>query len=92
MIYVRIEMWPKGDMSCARLLGEAKLCNEGGTNQVADYSVVLLKSPEYARAGNVGKAWKRGEVKGFKRLKLGHWDLLFRALAATVGYRNREAT
>jgi hypothetical protein len=90
MIYVRIEMWPHGDKSRARLLGEGKISNEGGTAEIGDYSAVLLKSPEYAKEGNVGKAWRSGEVKGFPRLKLGPWDLLLRALVSCVGTRNRR--
>lgn len=89
MLYIRIEMWPRGEKSRARLLGEATISNEGGTADSGNYSVVLLKSPEYAATENVGKPWRKGSVQGFPRLRLGPWDLLFRALRDTVGGRNR---
>lgn len=56
--------------------------------QSGDYSVNLLRSPEYAKPGNVGKSWRKGKVEGFPRLKLGPWDLLLRALVSAVGKRN----
>lgn len=87
MIYVRVEMWPGGDKGKARLLGEATIANVGGSEAVGDYRVELMKSPEYARTPGV---WSRGRVEGFPRKskQLGPWDLLYRALRATVGSRN----
>jgi hypothetical protein len=91
MIYIRVEMWPGGFKKRARLLGEATIANVGGERSQCDYEVKLLKSPEYARPGNVGSVWKGGIVRHFPRQRLGPWDLLLRALLATVAYRNREA-
>jgi len=86
MIYIRIEMWPKGDKTKARLLGEGQIANVGGTAANGNYTVKLLKSPEYAKTSGT---WKSGHVEGFPRVRLGPWDLLLRALQSCVGDRNR---
>lgn len=87
MIVIRIEMWPLGDESRKRELGVGHIINDGnGSVERGDYRVELLKSPEYAKSPGI---WKKGRVQNFPRLRLGPWDLLFRALAATVGDRNR---
>lgn len=83
MIVVRVELWPQGDKSKARCLGEAEIANVGDTQQAGDYDVRLLKW------GAGRRTWKAGRVTGFPRLKLGPWDLLYRALAAIVHGRNR---
>lgn len=85
MVYVRVELWPKGNKEHAQLLGEGYITNIAGTNECANYDVTLMKSPKYAKHPGV---WKNGVVTRFPRLRLGPWDLLFRALRATVGARN----
>lgn len=87
MIVVRIELWPGGREAEKREIGVARIANVGGTETVGDYDVRLLKSPEYAK--NPG-LWRRGRVEGFPRKRLGPWDLLYRALRATIGERNPE--
>lgn len=93
MIYVRIEIWPKGDRSRARLLGEGHITNvrpPDGTSRTLDvghYEVALMRSPEYSVRPGI---WKQGHVGNFPRQRLGPWDLLLRALLVTVGYRNRQ--
>ena len=89
MIVIRVEMWPHGDESRKSELGIAYVANDGtGTSQVGNYDVQLMKSASMgARRSGV---WKTGRVEGFPRLRLGQWDLIFRALLATVGYRNRR--
>lgn len=84
MIVIRIEMWPLGDEKRKRLLGIARISNDGlGTADTGNYKVELSKF------GSETQIWKRGRVESFPRLKLGPWDLLFRALARTVGYRSK---
>lgn len=39
MIYVRVELWPWGVKEKARLIGEMKVGNVGGTDVVGDYEV-----------------------------------------------------
>lgn len=93
MIYIRVELWPHGNRERMRLLGEATIANTGDSEDranVGNYDVRLLNSPEYANPGNEGKVWMQGRVEGFPRKRLGPWDLLFRALMATVGRDRRR--
>jgi hypothetical protein len=82
MVVVTVALWPGGDKSRAKVLGEAEIANVGGTRETGDYEVRLLKW------GAGRRTWKTGRVTGFPRLKLGPWDLLYRALAAIVAGRN----
>lgn len=98
MIYIRIELWPKGQRVGAQCLGEATICNTGeGNEKFADYEVKLAKfggfslrkgnfyDPEGARVARplASSVWKKGRVKNFTR-RLGPWPLLYRAIAACV--------
>ena len=88
MIYIRIELWPYGDRTQARAIGEAFIANDGsGSSTRGSYDVRLMKSPEYAKQPGL---WKRGRIEEFPRQRLGPWDLLFRALRACVADRNKE--
>ena len=85
MLVVTIELWPLGDSTKAQHLGTATIGNDGsGTLKLGNYRVKLSKR------GKPLVEWKRGEVIGFPRHLLGPWDLLYRALRATVGYRSKE--
>lgn len=91
MLRVTIEMLPGGSEEDAITLGVGYIANDvrqtartGG--ELGDYTVRLMKSSAYAKRSGV---WRRGAVKRFPRRRLGPWDLLYRALAATVGDRNR---
>lgn len=43
-----------------------------------------------SKAGQaVSQVWRKGRVEGFPRKNRGGWDLLFLALRACVGDRNR---
>lgn len=89
MIRVTVELIP-GGIGAPVLLGEAIIANDcTGTLDTGNYDVRLMKSPRYAKSPGV---WKRGHVEGFARRskRVGPWDLLYRALAATVGDRNPE--
>ena len=82
MIRVTIELVPLGDEKRTKQLGSASIYNDGsGTHLEGTYKVVLYKW------GEKGRIWKKGEVKGFARKRLGPWDLLYQALKATVGER-----
>lgn len=86
MIVVIVELWPGGDPARKRHLGTAKIANDGrGTLFDGDYNVTLLKN------GRPNQVWRKGRVEGFPRRRLGAWDLLYRALSATVGSRNVAA-
>ena len=82
MIRITIEMLPKGDESRKRHLGTAVIGNDGtGTRTRGNYKIRL------SRRGQPDSTWKSGSLQGFPRTRLGPWDLLFLALAATVGNR-----
>jgi hypothetical protein len=103
MIVIKLEMWPRGDHSRARSLGVATIANVGGTADTGDYEVRLFKAQEYSRQAETRplqemltrplakETWRKGRVEGFRRLKLGPWDLLFRALAQLLADRNPGA-
>lgn len=83
MINVKVSLWPHGVRSKASTLGEIQIANVGGTVDVGDYAVRLFTW------GDRPRVWKKGEVRGFPRLKLGPYDLLLRALIGVVGGRWR---
>ncbi len=96
MIYIKIAMWPGGDQTRERLLGEGTIANVGGDASFGDYQCLLFKSPEYSKhpgdpaRPKVSAIWKKGYTKRFPRSRLGPWDLLFRCLLTAVGSRNKE--
>ncbi len=85
MIRVTIELWPRGDAARRKHLGTIDIANDGtGTPERGNYKVRL--------AGFKGaeSTWRAGAVQGFPRRSRGPYDLLLRALAATVGDRARR--
>lgn len=86
MIIVRVFMKPKG-IGPERLMSEAYLSNDcRGTRSTGDYDVTV-STVSHSGTGRL-TTWRTGKVRGFPRLRLGVWDLLYRALRATVGERN----
>jgi len=83
MIRVTLELLSAIDPRRSRVLGIAEISNVRGDRARADYSIRLSKW-----APKLEETWKRGEVRGFDRLRLGPWDLLLRGLASLVGERN----
>lgn len=82
MIKVTVELISAIHPSRNRVLGVATITNDGtGTETIGNYDVSLSK------AGGV-QEWRGGRVEGFKRLRLGGWDLLYRALRNIVGSRS----
>jgi hypothetical protein len=77
MLRVLIELWPGGDSSRAKSIGEAEIVNVGGDAETGDYHVRLLR-------GSDRQTWKTGRVIGFRRLERGAWELLYRAIASVV--------
>lgn len=100
MLVIKIELWPKGNYKAARSLGVATISNIGGDNATGDYECRLFKSAAYSSQAEkrpleemctrplARETWRVGTLKGFPRLDLGPWDLLFRALGLLVGMRN----
>lgn len=94
MIYIKIEMWPKGDNKRARILQEGIIHNHGGDATTGDYGFVFSKvggfktAVENMRRGMVKNVLRRGSITDFPRKRLYAHDLLFRALRAAFGERN----
>ncbi len=85
MLVIHISLWPGGDHTRARLLATGYITNDGsGCERFGNYNVRLHKTAAEVAA----RPWRKGEVVGFPRQLLGAWDLLLRALRATVGPRN----
>lgn len=82
MISVRIELWPRGNRASAKHLGTVEISNVGGDRVTGSYEVEL-------KTFNAKSVWRRARVDGFPREDLGGYDLVYRALEAAVGYRNR---
>lgn len=91
MIYVRVEMWPKGSHDHRYPLGEALIENRGGSKSKANYRVLLSKKGGFASSKNsmsqmrVNHVWKEVLVPGFPRAYLGSWYLLASALQSVCG-------
>lgn len=84
MLRVTIELLPHGDETQAKIMGQATIANDAtGDADWGNYTVALSTWHDPPRK------WKTGRVIGFARKRLGPWDLLFRALAATVASRNQ---
>jgi hypothetical protein len=85
MLRVTIELLPFGREDRKRHLGTVDIANDGrGTRERGDYKVRLSKF------GRPFTEWRSGAVQGFPRLTLGPYDLLLRALIATVGDRQKR--
>ena len=106
MLYIRIELWRKGNRHNSRLLSEATISNIGGDARTGHYMAVLSKFGGFKRRQTMregtdeethrialplaSSVWKRGRVGPFDRKLRGSWDLLYRALRDVVGYRNKD--
>jgi len=78
---VRLELWPFGDPSRAKIVATATIANTGpGTPTSGDYRIELRDA--------AGRPWKSGTVEDFPRKRLRGWDLLYRALANLLNDRN----
>ena len=88
MIYIRMELWPRGNRDAAEVLGEGLIVNDGtGTRTRGNYNVVLSKRGGFGRASNLRRAdvanvFRRVRVEGFARTQLVAWRLLHLALEA----------
>lgn len=83
MVVVKIELWPKGDQSAAKQIGEIRIALVASTDQgkTADYAVELRHAGRFwGRPGN----WKTGKLLSHVR-ELSPYHLVMRAIAACVG-------
>jgi hypothetical protein len=69
-------------------LGEAEICNVGGTLTRGKYRVDVYNWNR--RKDGRGRIWKKAWIEGFPRKRLGGWDLLLRCLSAALAGRQDE--
>jgi len=83
VIRVTLEIVPFGIESLKKTIGKAKIINDGtGTQAVGNYKAINTTPNERMRV------WEKGVVKGFPRLDMSIWDLVYLALRDVVGERN----
>lgn len=82
MVVIKVELWPGGDATRAKKLGEAHIWNKSNLAPISNYGFSIFDK--------AGRQFRRGDVKGFPRNRLLAWDLLFRVLRAAFGGRNKE--
>lgn len=86
MIIVELWMWPHGDRTKKYPLGAGMIVNDGsGTTTRGNY-VGGFGGKNGSEVGD------RCNIKDFPRKKSHAWDLVFRALRASVGHRNPQKT
>ena len=101
MIRCIIELVPHGVEEKKRTIGLVEIANIGGDAELGNYVVTLKKSAPWR--GALKDVWRQGEFlggaaikvesgkfEGFDRQYRGPYDLLYRALKAVVGERNKE--
>lgn len=83
MIVVKIELWPFGDESRAKLLHVGHIWNTGQGD---------LVTGEYQASfhGKRGGGWRQGAVTGFKRQRRTAWELLYLALGNALEPREKK--
>lgn len=89
MIYVRVEMWPKGSVADRRVLGEALVENVGGSRSRGDYRAWFSKrggfkadSLEQVARFDVKNVWRKASLQGYARKSRVFWHLLFEVVDA----------
>jgi len=83
MVVVKIELWPHGNASQAKQIGQVNIALDPQTSseEIGNYSVELLHAGIYwGRPGN----WKTGRVSNHRRM-LSPYHLVMRAIAACIG-------
>lgn len=89
MLRVTIELLPHGSEARKSHLGTVLIANDGtasdGSGDAPRGNYVVRLS----RRGQPLRVWRTGVVRDFPRKRLGAYDLLLRALVATVGERNK---
>lgn len=88
MLVCKLEMWPERDPALSYPLGEVRIVQNGGDEEIAHYRAELDKASRTARKPGV---WRTGQITNFHRLAQGPYDLLLRALIACVGGRSHAA-
>lgn len=84
MLVIKVELWPLGVEEEAQPMGTMTITNDRtGGHGKGNYDIKIYKWEDKG-------IWKKGRIEDFPRVKLGPWDLLYRALKSVVGYRNEN--
>ena len=80
MIVIKIEIWPHGDTSKARILGVGTIANTGqGTPELGRYRAF------FDSIGPGGSQHREAAIGRFKRQEKDSWELLYLALKKVFG-------
>lgn len=92
MIYIRLEMWPKGDRTRRYLLGEATVTNIGGGPTRGDYELKVSKKPGFHDPCQPrdSELFAQNGIVNFPRKRLNAFDLLGMLLASALHTRWHE--
>jgi len=83
MLVIKIEIWPHGDMTKARLLGVGTIANTGeGTPELGRYRAFFNST------GPSGPKHREARIGRFKRQEKDSWELLYLALKKIFGKKN----
>jgi hypothetical protein len=83
MIYVRIELWPKGDKKKAKLLGQAFIANDAtGTPTRGNYKAIMTDKRN--------RPFRAAIVKNFPRKVKNSFDLLKLILTNSTSLRSKR--
>lgn len=88
MLYVKIELWPRGDASKAKTLGEALIANTGkGTWTSGSYNALVSKKGGFKskqidmQRMQPKHVLREASIDDFPRKRLNAWHLLARVLS-----------
>ena len=73
MLVIKIELWPRGDESRKKVIGHARIINDGSGNLTRGNYICQFW-------GKTKRMWREVDVKHFPRQSYGPWILLKRAL------------
>lgn len=80
MIYIKVELWPRGDKAAARTIASAKIWNTGeGDLNNGFYQYVIF--------GNSDTKMAQGKVSVFKRVNGHVWDLIAAVLVSARDFK-----
>lgn len=85
MLVIRIEIWPDGNMSKARILGHGTISNiSPDTLELGSYEA------SFDSMGPGGPIYREAVVERFKRQERDSWELLYLALKDIFGRKRRK--
>ena len=88
MIVVKLELWPRGDESKKSEIGRTYINNIGGSNNIGNYKVRVMKKrqenvPPKEVFRNQKGILRTSTVYNYPRLSYNVWRLIIRALKSS---------